>query len=329
MRRFILQLSAISFLIAPICFATLSDVTTQTMQDVVKIARAISVVQPTLDDGKYLEYAYGIYRASKKYNVEPSVLISITKQETSFREDLPEGAAGEIGICQIRKMWLKQPKFKREFGANKTIRDLKKPSRSFLFAAWILKELKSQTVVTKGSLPYWSYYNAVRFSPRLKYFLAVNKNIAMLKKNDFLFSDRVLAESAEPPVTFNSGKQIAQAEETVTARAPKRIERPKTKEAQVAEWTARVRAAENRIASETEPARDESSMDELHRLPTGDGNRWIPDALTKVRKHQVSQIADSNSQPDSRGKSQTSPDVIRASADFDAKPFFSTKAIED
>lgn len=65
------------------------------MQDVVKIARAISVVQPTLDDGKYLEYALGIYRASKKYNVEPSVLISITKQETSFREDLPEGAAGD------------------------------------------------------------------------------------------------------------------------------------------------------------------------------------------------------------------------------------------
>ena len=185
MRRFILHLSFLSLWIAPLSFATLSDVTTQTMQDVVKIARAISVVQPPLDDGKYLEYAYGIYRASKKYNVEPSVLISITKQETSFREDLPEGAAGEIGICQIRKMWLKQAKFKREFGA-KTIRDLKKPSRSFLFAAWILKELKSQTTVSKGSLPYWSYYNAVRFSPRLKYFLAVNKNIAMLKKNDFL-----------------------------------------------------------------------------------------------------------------------------------------------
>ena len=201
-------------------------------------------------------------------------------------------------------MWLKQAKFRREFGA-KTIQDLKKPSRSFLFAAWILKELKSQPTVSRGSLPYWSYYNAVRFSPRLKYFLAVNKNIAMLKKNDFLFSDRVLAESSEPPVTFNSGKQAC-AEETWLP--PKRMDRPKSKEAQVAEWTARVRAAENRIASESEPARDESSMDELHRLPTGDGNRWIPDALTKVRKHQVSQIADSNSQPDGRGKNQNALD---------------------
>ena len=117
---------------------------------------------------------------------------------------------------------------------------------------------------------------------------------------------------------------------TVAATVPKRMDKPKTKEAQVAEWTARVRAAENRIASESEPARDESSMDELHRLPTGDGNRWIPDALTKVRKHQVSQIADTNSQSDGRGKNQTlSTGVIRAAAEFDSKPFFSTKAIED
>lgn len=232
-------------------------------------------------------------------------------------------------------MWLKQPKFKREFGS-KTIRDLKKPSRSFLFAAWILKELKTQA--TKGSsLPYWSYYNAVRFTPRLKYYLAVNKNIAALRKNEFLFSGRALAESSEPSVTFNAAQPVATTEAPDTKRVARMMStRSLSKESQVAEWTARVRAAESQAARESEPSirgsRDESSMDELHRLPTGDGNRWIPDAISKVRKHQVSQIADSGSQPviQGRGKTQTlSTEVMRAAADFDVKPFFSTKAIED
>ena len=161
--------------------AKISDLRPSELREVMRIAKAISVVQPFLEEGKYLEYAYGIHKAALRYDIEPEVLISITQQETGFREDLPEGKAGERGICQIRKMWIKQPKFRAEF-RKATIRDLHRPSKAFLFAAWILKGLKDNAISAKQTLPYWSFYNSVRFENRFKYFLAVNKNVSMLKK---------------------------------------------------------------------------------------------------------------------------------------------------
>ncbi len=92
------------------------------MEEVIHIANAINVVNPHLDDGKYLEYAVGIHRAAVKYAIEPTILIAIAQQETGFRENLPEGAAGEIGIIQIRKMWLKNAKFLSEFHRQSIVR---------------------------------------------------------------------------------------------------------------------------------------------------------------------------------------------------------------
>jgi hypothetical protein len=149
------------------------------MGEVLKIARAISVVQPYLENSKYIEYALGIRRAAQKYGVEPSVLIAITQQESGFRENLREGRAGEIGICQIIKSWLLNPRFIREFG-NVSKWDLRRPAKSFLYAAWILRNLKAEAI--SRTLPYWSYYNSKHFEARLKYFLRVNRNIAMLRK---------------------------------------------------------------------------------------------------------------------------------------------------
>ena len=148
--------------------------------DVVSVARAIKAVQPYLGETKLMEYGLGILRASKKFDIDASVLIAITQQETAFRPNLPEGRAGEHGICQIRKMWLKQPAFKREF-KNPTISDLHRPAKSFLMAAWILRDLKSR-VSNHKILPWWSYYNAVRFENRFKYYVAVNRNFAKLRK---------------------------------------------------------------------------------------------------------------------------------------------------
>jgi hypothetical protein len=164
---------------------------TKQMQEVINIANAINMLNPILDEGKYLEYAVGIHHASTKYGIDPMVLIAIAQQETGFRENLPEGKAGEIGIIQIRKMWLKNPQFFREF-KKQSIADLKKPAKSFLFAAWILKGLQGTT--SKGSLPYWSYYNSVRFENRFKYFLAVNRNIATLRSFD-PFENRIVAST--------------------------------------------------------------------------------------------------------------------------------------
>ena len=152
----------------------------QAMVDVVKIAYAISVLKPNLEEPKYVEYAIGVYRAAKRYNVSPSLLMSIAFQESSFRESLPEGQAGEVGITQVLKKWLGNPKFRKEFSFA-TTRSMKKPSKSFLYSAWILKELKKAR--TKGSLPYWSYYNATRYGSRVEYFAKINRHLAKIRRN--------------------------------------------------------------------------------------------------------------------------------------------------
>jgi hypothetical protein len=170
---------------------TLRDLTAGQMQDVVQIARLIAFVQPGLSISKYFEYAYGIHVASETYAIDPVLLIAITHQETSFRENLPEGRAGELGICQIRKIWLRHRDFRKEFG-NATLDDLRSPSKSFLFAAWILRDLKNIGRSSR-TLPYWCYYNSVMFENRLKYFVSVNRTLVTLKRSAGQITNRTLA----------------------------------------------------------------------------------------------------------------------------------------
>ena len=99
------------------------------MQDVLSIAKRIRTVSPNLDNAKYVSYAIAIHRASVKYDLDANLLIAIAQQESSFREDLPEGKAGEIGLCQVLKRWVNNSKFKKEFG-KWNIKDLQKPSNN-------------------------------------------------------------------------------------------------------------------------------------------------------------------------------------------------------
>lgn len=161
-----------------IAYGNKKNLSSRDMVVVLKIAKAIHIVHPKLSEKKYMEYALGIYRASMKYEIEPMLLVSIAQQETTFREGLPEGAAGEHGICQIRKKWLSDSNFIKEFGTQ-TIADLENPSKNFLYAAWILRSIK--TVAKKGALPYWAYYNSVKFHNRLKYYLGVSRYINQIK----------------------------------------------------------------------------------------------------------------------------------------------------
>jgi len=186
------------------CQAGELDLTQQTMAEVHVVSKAIKAVQPYLGVTKLTEYGLGIYRASQKYDIDASVLIAIAQQETAFRENLPEGRAGEHGITQIRKMWLKQPAFKKEF-KNPTIADLRRPAKSFMMAAWILRDLKDRLSAGR-TLPFWSYYNANKFENRFKYFVAVNRNLATLRR----FQQ-----------TLDAKKQLADNTETVQA-APSR-----------------------------------------------------------------------------------------------------------
>jgi|GEM_PF-1512247 len=149
------------------------------MNEVIKISRNIGLAKPSLSNSKKLEYALGIFKASKRFEIPSNLLIAIAAQETSFREDLPEGRAGEYGIVQIRKIWVKNPKLRKHFSTIK-IKDLNNPEKSFLYAAWILKDLKKNA--PKSAIPYWSYYNARGFQPRFKYFLTVNQKLSYLDR---------------------------------------------------------------------------------------------------------------------------------------------------
>ncbi len=175
---------------------------TSQIEDVLRIARAIHSIRPKLPESKYLEYGLGIYRASLRYEMGPEILIAITQQESTFREKLPEGRHGEIGICQIRKIWLKNRKFIKEFG-RLTKRDLLLPANSFLIAAWILKDLRDST--HKGRLPFWSYFNGRKFESRFRYFMAVRKNAAKIieegLESDAQQSDAHRVRILPPPQT--------------------------------------------------------------------------------------------------------------------------------
>ncbi len=231
------------------------------MKAILKIAKSIHVLNPRLDDTKYMEYATGIYKASQKYGIDTNILVAIAQRETEYREDLPEGAAGEHGICQIRKMWLKNKYFVKEF-KNQSIADLDKPAKNFMFAAWILKDLKK--TVSKGSLPYWSFYNAVKFEPRFRYFLSVNRNIAALLRAD-----------------VNIGEEAVQAKPTLVAE--RRVElmpprRPATPEPIQAPKVVQVSAKREDVS--VNKASFSSDVQDL----VEEGNHWIPDALQRLQK---------------------------------------------
>lgn len=155
------------------------DLSPDEIGEVIKISKNIELAKPSLPDSKKLEYAVGIYKASREFGVSSNLLIAIAAQETSFREDLPEGRAGEFGIVQIRKNWMRNKHFRKYFKKAKTV-DLMDPEKAFRYAAWILKDLKDNS--PQGAIPYWSYYNARKFQPRFRYYLSVNQKLAYLNK---------------------------------------------------------------------------------------------------------------------------------------------------
>lgn len=235
------------------------------MSAILKIGKSIHALNPRLDESKYMEYAVSIFKASKKYEIEPGILMAIAQQETGYRENLPEGAAGERGICQIRRMWLKNPKFIKEFKVQ-TIEDLEKPVKNFLFAAWILKDLKR--TVAKGSLPFWSYYNSVRFENRFKYFLAVNRNIATLLRYEIAQNEISGTETL-----------VAAVEPKVELLPPKR-EMPRPNRAVAAQPKIVPIASSRRDSVSINKASFSNDVQDLMQ----EGSHWIPDALNRMQR---------------------------------------------
>lgn len=143
-----------------------------------RIAKQIQHIHPNISYDRALTYGKGILAASRKYGVDSTLLVSIAHQESGFRENLKEGAAGELGICQIRKIWVHNEKLQKDFGYMKE-KDLLNPAKSFMVAAWILRDLKNSK--EDGVIPYWAYYNSVKFHNRLKYYTLVNRYLSAIK----------------------------------------------------------------------------------------------------------------------------------------------------
>ncbi|MFM8268546.1 MAG: transglycosylase SLT domain-containing protein [Pseudomonadota bacterium] len=141
------------------------------------ISSAISWVKPSLAQNKITSYARAISKAAHQYKVDPLTLVAIAHQESSFRENLPMGKAGELGLLQIRRQWIQNGRFRKEF-KNVQEQDLKNPEKAFTYAAWILFDLKKSSRSKK--LPYWTFYNARKFENRLKYFLRVKRHLTAI-----------------------------------------------------------------------------------------------------------------------------------------------------
>lgn len=75
------------------------------------ISKMIQVIQPNLNASKRNQLASSLYFTSKKYNVDPKIMIAIISTESSFRNDVVS-TTGDLSLAQINTaVWDKE--FKR------------------------------------------------------------------------------------------------------------------------------------------------------------------------------------------------------------------------
>jgi len=160
--------------------------------DISFVEKAIEWVNPRISSDRVSRYAAAIMNASERFGIDPITLIAIAQQESSFRENLPLGPAGEVGMLQIQQSWLQNKKFRRVF-KKFTHKHLKNPETAFMAAAWILSDIRRSTRSEK--LPYWTYYNARQFKNRLKYHQRVNRHLSKIELKRARYARVLLATS--------------------------------------------------------------------------------------------------------------------------------------
>lgn len=161
-------------------------------------------LNPSMHSSKVELFAGYIKAASERYDVDPTILVAISFQESSFRENLPEGAAGELGVCQVQKYWVYDPRFIREFGWIQE-QHLASSEFNYLAAAWILDQVRTQYGDNDATTPYWSYYNSVTPRYRVAYFKRVMRHLSKLSLYDVKESKtrRKVGGSIENAVLFS------------------------------------------------------------------------------------------------------------------------------
>jgi hypothetical protein len=148
--------------------------------DLKDTVKAVGVLSPRLSKERAIQYSLGAVVAGNHYQVDPMLLIAIAFQESSLREKLPEGPAGERGICQVLKSWATNNKFRKEFGVVRDS-DFDVASNNFKFAAWILHQNNHQ-YASRTELPAWTFYNAQARAARARYYAKVSYHLARVNR---------------------------------------------------------------------------------------------------------------------------------------------------
>jgi len=72
------------------------------------IAKMIKVVQPSLEKNDRNRIAYSLYMTSKKYNIDPKLMIAIIGTESDFRNE-KISSTGDLSLAQINcEVWNKE-----------------------------------------------------------------------------------------------------------------------------------------------------------------------------------------------------------------------------
>jgi hypothetical protein len=163
--------------VATIIALTVAEVAVA-LPPVADLMQAALILKPRMNASKATSLAIGARAAAKRYNVDPYLLLSIAFQESSFREGLPKGPAGELGVCQVIYSWASNPSFVKEFG-HRTEQDFRSVSNSFKYAAWILHTVRKERKASP-ELPVWTFYNGYAVHARARYFKKVSVHLVAI-----------------------------------------------------------------------------------------------------------------------------------------------------
>lgn len=107
-KAFINNISFMSFIILKRCLAKSHNAKDTIRNEVNIISKMIKAVQPNLDLEARNRIAYSLYATTKKYNVDPKIMIAIIGTESDFRNE-KVSSTGDLSLAQINPIvWNKE-----------------------------------------------------------------------------------------------------------------------------------------------------------------------------------------------------------------------------
>lgn len=177
---FILILSTYSQAVMPKSVSRMD----QMRASVNSISKMIKVVQPDLEKNERNRIAYNLYNTSKKYNVDPKIMIAIIGTESDFRNH-KVSTTGDLSMAQINpKVWNKE--FERMGLAKLNMKKLKKDEAYALTKmAEILTILKQRHA--KKDTKWFARYHSHTKKYKNQYSVKVEKRLRMIASVEHSF----------------------------------------------------------------------------------------------------------------------------------------------